>query len=79
MADLATLQTRLTEAESAYHKLAMGGAEEDISHGDMRTKYTSATMKDLQSYISTLKSQIVAAGGAVDGLQRRAIDLDLPG
>jgi hypothetical protein len=79
MADLATLQARLVEAESAYHKLAMGGGAEEVEHGDMRTKFTRATMNDLQAYINSLKSQIVAAGGTVDGLQRRAIDMDLPG
>lgn len=79
MADLATLQTRLVEAEIAYHNLLAGSVEEEVSQGDMRVKYTRSVtaLQQLQQYIADLKAQIAAVGGAVVGLPRRAIRVDL--
>jgi len=79
MADLATLQTRLTDAEAAYHALLTGTKEVEVQHGEMTVKYsTSVTqMVQLQSYIADLKAQIVALGGTVTGLRRGAIVVDL--
>ena len=79
MADLATLQTRLTEAELAYHNLLAGSVEEEVSHGDMRVKYTRSVtaLQQLQTYIADLKAQIAALGGTSTGLARRAIQVDL--
>ena len=79
MADLATLQTRLLEAELAQHKLLTGSAAEEVEHGDMRSRYTRADLGQLAAYIATLKSQIAAAGGASTGLRRRAIAVDSSG
>jgi hypothetical protein len=79
MADLATLQTQLLEAQLALHKLAIGSKAEEVQHGDMRTRYVKADMGALEDYIASLKSQISAAGGPVDGLRRRGIVVDLPG
>jgi hypothetical protein len=81
MADLATLQTRLLEAELAYHKLLTGSAEEEVEHGDMRVRYTNSVtaMTTLTGYIEDLKSQIAALGGATTGTRRQAISVDLPG
>lgn len=78
MADLATLQTRLLEAELAQHKLLTGSAAEEVEHGDMRNKFTRANLGDLAAYIASLKSQIAAAGGAAV-VKRRAIAVDSPG
>ncbi|MBL8518196.1 MAG: hypothetical protein JNM76_14640 [Betaproteobacteria bacterium] len=78
MADLATLQTRLTEAESAYHKLMTGSKTVEVQHGDMRTKYTEAQAGTLLAYIADLRAQIAALGGGVTGLRRRAFSVDLP-
>ena len=79
MADLVTLQTQLTEAESAYHRLLTGSQQEEVEHGDMRLRYTRAMTNDLRGYIESLKTQIATLGGTVTGQRRRAIALDLPG
>jgi len=81
MADLATLQARLIEAETAYHKLLTGAQEVEVEHGDMRLKYANSVtqLERLLGYINNLKAQIVAAGGTVDGLLRSGIEVDLPG
>lgn len=79
MADLATLQTRLTSAETAYHALMTGSLEEEVEHGDMKVKYTRSVtaLQQLTSYITDLKAQIAALGGTVVGERRRAIEVDL--
>jgi len=79
MADLATLQTRLTAAELAYHNLITGSMEEEVEHADMRVKYTRSVtaLQQLLSYIADLKAQIASLGGTVTGLRRRAIEVDL--
>lgn len=77
MADLATLQTRLTEAESAYHRLMTGALEVEIEHGDMRTKYQASGKGELAAYIADLRAQIAAAGGTVSGERRRGLVVDL--
>lgn len=79
MADLATLQTRLLEAELAYHKLSTGSSAEEVQHGDMNTKYTRADLGQLAAYIASLNSQIAALGGTRNGSPRRAIAVDSPG
>lgn len=79
MADLATLQTWLMEAELAQHKLLTGSVELEVEHGDMRTKFSNSVtgMQQLASYISDLKARIAALGGAVTGERRRAISVNL--
>lgn len=79
MADLATLQTRLSEAEAAYHRLLTGSQEEEIEHGDMRVKYTTSVtaLNQLSVYIQSLKAQIAALGGSVTGERRRGLTVDL--
>lgn len=79
MADLATLQTRLLEAELAYHKLATGSKQVEVQHGDMKTKYSEADLGKLQAYINQLKAEIAQLGGAGSGLRRRGIVVDSPG
>lgn len=75
MADLATLQTWLTEAELAYHKLATGSQEEAVQHDGMSLTYTRADLGRLKNYIGDLKSQIAAITGS--GLKRRGFVVDL--
>jgi hypothetical protein len=77
MADLTTLQGWLLEAELALHKLQTGAQEMQIEHGDMRVAYTKADQSKLAAYIESLKSQIVAAGGTVDGQRRRGLVVNL--
>jgi hypothetical protein len=77
MADLATLQAWLTDAEAARQKLMTGALEVQIEHGDMRVAYVKTELAQLNSYIDGLRAQIIVAGGTVDGLRRRAIQVDL--
>ena len=58
------LKTRLAEAEEAYHKLMIGEKEVTVSVGSFgSTTYNQASRTALESYISSLKSQIAAAEG----------------
>ena len=58
MAQLATLQKRLTEAETAYHALMLGDRIVSISIEGRGQSYTPADMSKLESYITRLKDQI---------------------
>ena len=58
------LKTRLAQAEEAYHKLMIGEKEVSVSVGSFgSTTYNQASRTALESYISSLKSQIAAAEG----------------
>lgn len=58
------LKIRLIEAEEAYHKLMIGEKEVSVSVGSFgSTTYNQASQTALESYISSLKSQIAAAEG----------------
>lgn len=60
------LKTRLVEAEEAYHKLMIGEKEVSVSVGNFgTTTYNQASRTALESYISSLKSQIAAAEGVL--------------
>ncbi len=64
MTDLATLQTRLTEAEEAHHQLMMGAKEVSVSIGNYgSTTYAQASAEKLEQYIEKLKSQIARLSG----------------
>lgn len=76
MPDLATLEARLAEAESAYHKLMTGSLEESIGSGDAQARYTRADSGLLSAYIAQLRSQVAAAGGA-STVRRRAMTVTL--
>ncbi len=58
-------KVRLEEAEEAYHKLICGDKEVSVSVGSFgSTTYNQASIKSLEAYISTLKSQIASAEGS---------------
>ena len=62
--NIEVLRTRLAEAEEAYHKLMIGEKEVTVSVGSFgSTTYNQASRTALESYISSLKSQIAAAEG----------------
>ena len=62
--NIEVLKTRLVEAEDAYHKLMIGEKEVSVSVGSFgSTTYNQASRTALESYISSLKSQIAAAEG----------------
>lgn len=77
MADIATLQTRLEEAEAAYHKLLTGARVVEVQHGDMRTKYTEAESGALATYIAQLREQIAMLDTTGATLRRRGLVVDL--
>lgn len=77
MTDLATLQARLTEAESAYHRLLTGSLEESIGLGDMQVRYTRSEAPQLGAYISILKSQVAALDSTTASRRRRALTVTL--
>lgn len=65
------LKTRLIEAEEAYHKLMIGEKEVSVSVGNFgTTTYNQANRTALESYISSLKSQIATAEGCPTGRRR---------
>lgn len=62
MADTATLQARLTEAEGAYHRLQTGTAEVEVQQDGSTVKFNLASVDKLRTYIADLRSQLLAAG-----------------
>ncbi|WP_321829756.1 gpW family head-tail joining protein [Thalassovita sp.] len=58
MADEATLSARLTEAETALHKLMMGSLIVEVEYEGHRTKFKSTDEQKLRSYIRDLKQQL---------------------
>ena len=62
--NIEVLKTRLAQAEEAYHELMIGEKEVTVSVGSFgSTTYNQASRTALESYISSLKSQIAAAEG----------------
>lgn len=62
--NIEVLKTRLAQAEEAYHKLMIGEKEVSVSVGSFgSTTYNQASRTALESYISSLKSQIASAEG----------------
>lgn len=63
MATIATLQSRLTEAEEAYHQLNMGRqAKVFVDQNGERIEYNAASRGQLFAYIQDLRSQLGVAG-----------------
>jgi hypothetical protein len=74
MADLATLQARLADAELAEHKLITGSQRVSVGFGAGKTvTYTQATLADLRAYITRLKEEIAALTGASTPAKRGPI------
>ncbi len=64
MTDVTTLQTRLKEAEEAYHLLMTGSQEVSVHiDGYGAVTYTSANMTQLERYITNLKTVIARQSG----------------
>ena len=69
--DKETLKIRLAEAEEAYHKLLIGAKEVSVNVGDFGSvTYNQTSRSALESYISSLKSQIAAAEGKSTSCRR---------
>jgi hypothetical protein len=62
MATIETLQTWLSQAETARQNLAIGSLVEELSSPDgTRVRYAAADIGKLDRYIASLRQQIVAA------------------
>lgn len=69
--ELQTLKIRLIEAEDAYHQLLTGTKEVSVNVGNFGSvTYNQTSRTALESYISSLKSQIAAAEGTSVGRRR---------
>ena len=55
---MADLQTRLDEAETAYHRLVTGTKAVSIKKDGREVTYTTATVSQLRTYIESLKRQL---------------------
>jgi hypothetical protein len=65
MADLTTLQTRLTEAEAALHDLLTGRREVSVSWASgQQVSYSKSDLPELRRYIQQLKAEIAELTGA---------------
>ncbi|MDX2223597.1 MAG: gpW family head-tail joining protein [Rhodospirillaceae bacterium] len=71
-ADLATLKTRLAEAESAYHDWVTGKNIGSVNVDGHQVDYNAFGLQKLQAYINQLRAEIARAGGSTaDGARRR--------
>lgn len=58
------IKQRLTEAEEAYHRLMIGDKEVSVSVGNFgSTTYNQTSIKGLEAYIASLKSQLARFEG----------------
>jgi hypothetical protein len=62
MADVSTLQIRLAEAELAFHRLATGSAEAEVTQDGITVKYSQASREGLNVYLASLRDQLSAQG-----------------
>jgi hypothetical protein len=64
MAELATLQGWLTEAEGAKHKLLTGSLRASVTYNGQNTvTFAKTDMASLDVYIASLRSQIAVLNG----------------
>jgi hypothetical protein len=62
-----TLQTWLTEAQSAYHALSIGKQTVSLSIGDKRVAFTAAEVPQLRNHINQLQTAIAINQGTSTG------------
>lgn len=72
MADLATLTTRLEEAEAARHNIATGGGVEFVSRDGRAMRYSKQNLDELDKYIKTLERDIEQVTRASEGKPKRS-------
>ncbi|APX21713.1 MAG: hypothetical protein CML50_00720 [Rhodobacteraceae bacterium] len=68
MADTATLEARLEDAEEALHAVLMGESVTVVAYDGHRTEYGPANEAGLRRYIASLKRQL--GQGGVRGSRR---------
>ena len=71
MADTATLQARLNEAEQALHAVLVGNKTVEIDYGDRKVRYDKTNVGELRAYIADLKTEL-----GVTSRRRRAITVN---
>lgn len=64
---VATLQTWLSDAQTAMQELAIGKRAVTIAIGDKRLSFSPAELPRLKSYICQLQAAIAEATGAATG------------
>ncbi len=62
-AECTKYRTRYEEADQALHKLRTGSRTESLRMGEKQLTYTRASMAELVSYVSWLKSKVDACDG----------------
>lgn len=70
MTTLATLQSRLAEAETALHELLTGRRTVSVDYDGRKVQFTMTKVDDLRSYIADLKTQIAALDPAAPRSRR---------
>ena len=69
-------EQRLSAALSAYQRLMLGGAEEEVQYRDHKVKYTPMNMAALKTYIDELQAMCGTADTVLtNGPRRRAASL----
>ncbi|ETW10642.1 putative Head-to-tail joining protein W (gpW) [Roseivivax marinus] len=61
--DAATLETRLTEAEDALHRLLVGTTVTVVGYDGHRTEFAPSDETRLRRYIASLKRQLGRGSG----------------
>lgn len=71
MADLATLQGWLVEAETARHKLMTGALRASVTYnGNNMVSFAKTDIDKLDAYIASLRSQIAGLSDTSDAAVR---------
>lgn len=70
---LATLQTRLTEAQDALHALVTGTLTVSIGSADKRLTFNQADIPALRTYIADLMRAIAIASGSTSASRAPAV------
>lgn len=69
--DIETLQTRLAEAEEAYHQLMIGAREVSVNVGNFGSvTYNQTNRAALETYIADLKNKLSQAKGLSIGCRK---------
>lgn len=71
MADLATLETWLSEAQQARHNIATGAGVLDVWRDGRRLRFAKQNLRELDRYIQSLETQITEATRVAEGKPKR--------
>lgn len=71
---LSTIETRISEAETARHEIATGGLKSWTTQGGKT--FTALSLKELDDYIATLKREKAEASEAETGWGAHPIQIE---